>query len=451
MKLILLLFDRWHKPVKGERMRMLGIGEEKKRRRHMRRLSALAVIVAFALIGGCSNDSSDGAKAVLTPGDNGDGVLDERQTVWRYLKVFSIYHYRLPEAIGSMTPYDMFDCISDTLRGVRYTEYIDERPGGGVLFDPNTEFYDPIELTPSTVYFYLPEFSDAALEFFEMNLPNLSRYPNIIIDVRDNGGGLLSVTDTILDELLPYGTPYVNFRYRSYNIGTDAGETLEEVERTNKRRPALLNKNVAVLINGYSASASEILAAGLKDGAGAYLVGGNSYGKGMGQLIAPIAASGRTKMLSVTYCEISGLTSRTGQYHRVGIEPDPVPEDIASDVDAHIPSSSQLEVIQEVMDAIAETPGIPPDSVVWYQENYRQELIKWFREPYYALKQLDPQFAFPDNGGEMAKQRMAADLMYAESMGKIVEGIHNARARWRPIGAVIADEKDLPNIQQSDD
>jgi hypothetical protein len=420
---------------------MLNIGKEKKKRQCQ--LLILAAIAALALISGCADRSAnggavfqspgDGGEIVNPPGDGGAVVLDERHSVWRNLKIYSIYHYRLPDSIGSMTPYDMFSCINDTLHGRRYTEYMDDRPGGGVLFDPDTEFPEPKEFTPSTVYFYLPEFSDTALVVFNRILPKLSEYQNIIIDVRDNGGGYLSVTDAILGELLPYGTPYIKVRYRDYNKQEDAGETLEDVFSTETQSPKLLNKRVAVLMNGYSASASEMLAAGLKDGADAYLVGGNTYGKGIGQMIIPVLTSEKTKRLSVTFLEISGMSERTGQYHRVGIKPDPVPADIKSDVDAHIPNASQREIIQEEVEKIlAEYPNASASYV-------RQLLTGELREMYYALKMLQPELTFTDEGG-MGKRRDA-------NIGEISTMIHRARekarAKWRPMGAVIADEKGL--------
>ncbi len=417
---------------------MSDIGKEEKKKRCQCPLLVFTAVAVLALIGGCNN--------VVDPTHSDDGgtvVLDERHSVWRNLKIYSIFHYRLPDTIGSMTPYDMFDCISDTLRGARYTEYLDDRPGGGVLFDPNTEFYEPKEITPSTVYFYLPEFSDTALDVFNRSRRKLSEYQNIIIDVRDNGGGYLGVVDAILGELLPKGTPYINFRYRDYNELTDAGETLKEVAVTETQSPMLLGKKVAVLMNGYSASASEILAAGLKDGAGSYLVGGSSYGKAMGQLLIPISTPEKVKRLSVTFLEINGLTERTGYYHRVGIQPDQVPAEIESDVDAHIPNAVQQEIIQEQTEAIhAEYPYFSESSI-------RQSLTRELREIYYALKMLQPEYTFTEDGEDgdggidgMAKRRSAG---IGETAAKIRRARERAKARWRPIGAVIADENGLPS------
>jgi len=384
----------------------------------------LITAVAALLISGCVYPSYDGEKGA---------ALEEQQSVWQYLNVYSIYQDRVPRPpLGSMTPYDMFDRIHDTLRGGRYTDYLEDRPGGGVLFPPDTEFEDPWPITDSTVYFYLPEFSKPALAAFNASLPTLALYPNIIIDVCNNGGGYLNVADAILGELLPPRTKYIKNRYRWYNSRKYAGETVEDTSFTTTPRPSLLNKRVAVLINGYSASASEILAAGLKDGTNgrAYLIGNKSYGKGIGQAVFD-RADGR-KGLIITFLEICGITNRTGQYHRVGIAPDTVPAPIVSEVDARIPSQKQWAIIQDI-----------PDT------NIQKLLIKELRDLYYALKLLEPGFTFPEEEeivDGMGKRRGAGELAAR------IHGAHaKAKARWRPMGAVVIDEKDLPNMKLSGD
>jgi len=416
---------------------MLNIDANKKKRRYKPLI--LTAVAAIALAGGCAYPTYDDKEAVL---------VEEQMSVWQYLNIYSIYQERLPKSVGSMRPDDMFDRIHDTLHSVRYTDYIDDWGSDS----SRMEFSYKAQLTPYTVYFSIPGFTYEALAFFKNNIRVLGQYQNIIIDVRYNGGGYLDVTDTILGGFLPYNTAYIKKRERIYNDSKYAGETVEYDGRT-KLHPALSNKKIAVLMNGWSASASEILAAGLKDGAGAYLVGSQSYGKGIGQVI--ITRGDKYKQLRITNLEISGLTERTGQYHRVGIESDPVPENIKSDVDAHVPNAELREEIEndvdeEVNDILSKNPGIDESEI----QKYRQELVaeyeKYYREVYYALKLLEPGITFRDNSGR-AKQQTAAALIDANGMENIAAKIHSAKARWRPMGAVIVNEKDLPKIQLSDD
>ncbi len=421
-------------------------------------LVVIILVAIAAMLGSCVYPSYNG----------NESALEEQQSVWQYLNIYSIYQDRLPKVAGSMTPYDMFDMIHDTLHGARYTEYIDDRPGGGAFFPPDTEFGEPWPFTDATVYFYLPEFSDAALDAFKYGLRTMSRYSNIIIDVRGNGGGLLSVSDAILGELLPRGTPYIKNRYRDYNSDKYAGETLESVSLTTNSFPMLSDKKVAVLMDGGSASASEILAAGLKDGAGAYLVGGTSYGKGIGQVIIPIVANEKNKSLSITFLEISGLTKRTGQYHRVGIQPDPVPENIKNYVDDHVPNAEQTAEIQ------ARAKELHAQYLYEYHQNIpvstiRDWLIEALREEYYALMLLEPDLRFVEEDedtesdgteadgesvAEMGKRRRATigqNTQSAKKLCDITAKIYKAKARWRPMGAVVLDAKDLPDIKPSED
>ncbi|MDR0331706.1 MAG: S41 family peptidase [Chitinispirillales bacterium] len=385
-------------------------------------------------------------------------IVDEQQSVWQYLKIFSIYD-RLPAKCGAMTPYDMFRAINDSLGSGRYTEYIDDRPGGGFFFDPEIVFDDTLELTPSTAYIRIPEFSNPAKDFFSLSQRFMSRYQNIIIDLRFNGGGLLSATDYMLGELLPRGTEYIGIRQRSYNDQTFSGETVEAKLKTGNAYPALLNKNITVLMNGYSASASEIMAAALKDRAGAYLVGETSYGKGIGQVII---GRNRRKTLSITFMEIRGLTERTGDYHRVGIAPDDIPEEAYDEVIEFLISDNPLSDI-----AIAQSMNVLEE--ICGECSYMSPVVylSWVTalsiEMLCGVKLLDPDFmVVPESGGEgddddgdadttngvAAKLRKFAARKNLPSKAELREIVKNgmpeiAVQMRRPMGAVIVGEEEL--------
>ncbi|MDR2578008.1 MAG: S41 family peptidase [Chitinispirillales bacterium] len=261
--------------------------------------------------------------------DGDDFALEERHSVWQYLSVFSIYQDRVPPAPGNLTPYDMFDMISDSLGRGRYTEYLDDRPGGGGMFSPATVFEDPEAFTESTVYIRIPEFSDTALSFWMSNVNFLAGFPNIVIDLRGNGGGLLSVADAMVSEFVTLGTQFINTRHRRYDADRLTGVTVEDGgRRAIMPNPRLLGKNITVIVDGGSASASEIMAAALVDFAEANLVGLQTFGKGIGQ---GIFYRPERKTLSVTLMEIFGMTDRTGRSHTIGIEPDPVNEEFMNE------------------------------------------------------------------------------------------------------------------------
>jgi len=251
----------------------------------------------------------------------------EQQSVWQYLNVYSIYQDRLPEECGDNSPKDLFDIIDDNLGGARYTGYVNGWAGGraGVLSASQANSDNMLKITDSTVYLRIPDFLDSALEKFNACRSDLERFSNIVIDLRDNGGGYLYATDSIIGEFLPYGTEYISTRHRAYDNKNLKGITVDwEKSKNRKTNPRLTNRKISVLINGHSASASEIMASALKDRANAHLLGvAPTYGKGIGQVIIP--RSGR-QTLSITFMQIKGVSDRTGYYHEKGIAPDTIPD-----------------------------------------------------------------------------------------------------------------------------
>ncbi|MCL2218809.1 MAG: S41 family peptidase [Chitinispirillia bacterium] len=344
--------------------------------------------------------------------DGDSDRLEEQQSVWQYLNVYSIFQERLPPAAGNLTPEDMFRAINDSLGGTRYTEYMDNRPGGGAI-PPGNPIDTPIQLTDKTVYFYLDAFYSEGGKSFKVFADYLARFDNIIIDLRYNGGGLLSVCDAMLGEMLPNNTEYIQYHRRFYDSDALTGYTMIDKPRTSNRHPMLLNKNISVLVNGWSASASEIMAAGLKDKAGAYIIGSPTYGKGIGQVV--ITRPGRSR-LSITSMEISGLTERTGKYHKIGLQPDEVPHEIYT-----------------VMDSIALLWAyeLYPD-----HEGYQEALRIELRDIYCSIKLFEPDYmpSLPsDDGGWLIKKAGASLPSVVSRAAAMAERQANAE-RPVPVG-----------------
>ncbi|NDK10057.1 S41 family peptidase [Candidatus Gracilibacteria bacterium] len=122
-------------------------------------------------------------------------------------------------------------------------------------------------------YIALNLFGDTTAEEFSKALADVQAagVDGLIIDLRDNGGGFLQSAVQILSEFIPEGEVLVKTRYKDsffdqsyFSIGSES----------------LFEKKIVVLINGNSASASEITAGALKDYDKAILVGEKSYGKG---------------------------------------------------------------------------------------------------------------------------------------------------------------------------
>jgi carboxyl-terminal processing protease len=128
---------------------------------------------------------------------------------------------------------------------------------------------------------------------------------SLILDVRNNPGGLVGTVVNVAEQLMPAG-PITYFRHKGKLISVQRASGKNYTEMP-----------IAMLINGGSASASEILAGALKDSGTATLVGTDTYGKGVGQTMFDISGNGALK-LSTFYFE----TPDKRPVDKVGIAPD---------------------------------------------------------------------------------------------------------------------------------
>src|SRR5207253_776566 len=133
----------------------------------------------------------------------------------------------------------------------------------------------------------------------------------VILDLRNNPGGLLDQAVAVSDAFLEKG-----------EIVSTRGKRAEESQRYNAR-PGDIAQGLpmAVLINGGSASASEIVAGALQDHHRAILIGTRSFGKGSVQTIIPLAGHGAMRLTTARYYTPSGRSIQAK-----GIDPDIVVE-----------------------------------------------------------------------------------------------------------------------------
>ena len=139
--------------------------------------------------------------------------------------------------------------------------------------------------------------------------PKLKGY---LIDLRNNPGGLLDQAVSVSDAFLDQGA-----------IVLTKGRNLEQTQRANARPGDITDgKKLVVLINGGSASASEIVAGALQDQHRATILGTRSFGKGSVQTIIPLGSNGALKLTTARYYTPSGRSIQAK-----GIEPDAVVEE----------------------------------------------------------------------------------------------------------------------------
>ena len=119
----------------------------------------------------------------------------------------------------------------------------------------------------------------------------------LILDYRSNGGGIMQEAVKILGMFVPKGTEVVSTKGRS--------EASKQVFRTNTE-PVLPDLPLAVLVNGSSASAAEIVAGALQDLDRAVLIGQRSFGKGLVQTTRPLGYNTMLKLTTAKYYIPSG-------------------------------------------------------------------------------------------------------------------------------------------------
>jgi carboxyl-terminal processing protease len=132
-----------------------------------------------------------------------------------------------------------------------------------------------------------------------------------VLDLRNNPGGLLDQAINVSDAFLDKGA-----------IVLTKGRLLEETQRANARPGDITDgKPIVVLINGGSASASEIVAGALQDHKRATVIGTRSFGKGSVQTIIPLGTNGAIRLTTARYYTPSGRSIQAK-----GIEPDVIVE-----------------------------------------------------------------------------------------------------------------------------
>lgn len=158
-----------------------------------------------------------------------------------------------------------------------------------------------------TGYIRLSEFDEVSTGQFKAALEDLERQgmKSLIVDLRNNPGGMLTVVVEILDMFLPEGiVVYTEDKYGNRQDYTASANVVTEVPLT-------------VLVNGYSASASEIFAGAIKDYERGILVGSTTYGKGIVQRIMNLEDGSAIKLTVAGY-----YTPKGNNIHGKGVEPD---------------------------------------------------------------------------------------------------------------------------------
>ena len=209
----------------------------------------------------------------------------------------------------------------------------------------------------NNVYLKLSNFSRSASDEIKKTIKELKEQKeikSIVFDLRGNPGGLLDIAVDICDKFLPHDLLVVSTRGRDES---------SEKKYYSKEEP-IVGKDVKIilLINGGSASASEIVAGALQDHDRAVILGTKSFGKGLVQTITPLTYNTSLKITTAKYYTPSGRCIQRIDYS----EGSDIIKNLTPDSDQKFFTDHQREVFAK--------GGITPDTTVEF--NIEGELTK---------------------------------------------------------------------------
>ena len=207
-------------------------------------------------------------------------------------------------------------------------------------------------------YIRLTQFNEQTTEGLKKAIADMTaqigneKLKGYVLDLRNNPGGLLDQAISVSDAFLEKG-----------EIVSTRGRNAEETQRFNARAGDLTKgKAVIVLINGGSASASEIVAGALQDHKRATVLGTRSFGKGSVQTIIPLGSgNGALRLTTARYFTPSGTSIQAK-----GIKPDievlqDVPEELKARTDTKGEASLRGHLKAEGDEQTGSQSYIPPD------------------------------------------------------------------------------------------
>lgn len=205
----------------------------------------------------------------------------------------------------------------------------------------------PQILEDGIAYIRLTEFREDSAEEFKNVLNDLKQEgaTSLILDLRNNPGGLLPISIKIAELFLEKGKTIVSTRGRRESQND---EMFSEGDNGEK----FLDWPIVVLINEGSASASEIVAGALKDNKRAVILGTKSFGKGSVQSVLPLPDGSGLRLTTSKYFTPSGVS-----IHEIGITPDIIVERIYPELTEKDDEEKNLnKLFEKVEKEVAENP-----------------------------------------------------------------------------------------------
>jgi carboxyl-terminal processing protease len=221
-------------------------------------------------------------------------------------------------------------------------------------------------------YVRITQFNEQTFEGLKNSVDTLTKeigadkLKGFVIDLRNNPGGLLDQAIAVSDAFLERG-----------EIVSTRGRNADETQRYNARSGDLTKgKPVVVLINGGSASASEIVAGALQDHKRATIIGSRSFGKGSVQTIIPLGSNGAIRLTTARYYTPSGRSIQAK-----GIDPEiQILNDVPAELKGKDETKGEAALKGHLKNGEDEQGGssayVPPDPKNDKQLNYAYDLLR---------------------------------------------------------------------------
>jgi len=198
----------------------------------------------------------------------------------------------------------------------------------------------------NNVYLKLNNFSRSASDEIKRAIKDLKaekEIKSLILDLRGNPGGLLDIAVDITDKFLDKG----------YLIVSTKGRAPSSIkEYYSEQKPVLEKAKIIILINGGSASASEIVAGAIQDHDRGVILGTQSFGKGLVQTITPLSYNTSLKITTAKYYTPSGRLIQRIDYSD------------HNNVFAHEDSTGSDEFLTDNKRIVYSKGGISPDTTI---------------------------------------------------------------------------------------
>ncbi|MDM8534209.1 S41 family peptidase [Clostridiaceae bacterium HSG29] len=236
-------------------------------------------------------EGTPGDKAGLKSGDKIVGVDGEDITDWDLSKAVDVMRGNPGTKVILTIDRDSEILDFEIIRAIIEIDALEYK-----VLDNNIGYIKIIQFSADS---YI-ETKDALLDLKSQNIESL------IIDLRNNPGGYLDEVVYIADLFIDKDKDIVHVDYENQDDITYVAEIID-----------LFEKDIVVLVNEGSASASEILTGALQDNNEATIVGTTTYGKGTVQTLIKLATGGGMKLTVAEY-----MTANHTHINKVGIEPD---------------------------------------------------------------------------------------------------------------------------------